>query len=120
MKCFFDTYALIEVIIGNPAYERFSNYVAITSRFNLIEFYYSLLNQYDEEVAQIFYKKFKGCVREIDDEVIFKAMALKIKNKKRHLSYVDCIGYVYAQQNKIPFLTGDKEFKDMKGVEFVK
>ena len=47
-------------------------------------------------------------------------MKFKIKYKKQDLSYADCIGYIYAIKNNLLFLTGDKEFKDLKSVEFVK
>lgn len=33
---------------------------------------------------------------------------------------VDCIGYVYAKENGLRFVTGDKEFEGMENVEFVK
>jgi predicted nucleic acid-binding protein len=47
-------------------------------------------------------------------------MKFRKKNKKRNLSYADCIGYIYALKNNLIFLTGDKEFEDLKNVEFVK
>ncbi len=47
-------------------------------------------------------------------------MAMKKQFKKPRLSYVDCIGYVYAKHNNVPFLTGDREFAKMDNVEFVK
>ena len=42
------------------------------------------------------------------------------ENKKKDLSYIDALGYNMALKNKIPFLTGDKEFKDLPNVIFVK
>jgi len=47
-------------------------------------------------------------------------MTFRALNKKRNLSYVDCIGYIIAKQRNIKFLTGDKEFEYMENVEFVK
>jgi len=47
-------------------------------------------------------------------------MKFRKKNKKRNLSYTDCIGYVYATENDLIFLTGDKEFENLENVEFVK
>ncbi len=32
----------------------------------------------------------------------------------------DCIGYIFAKQLGIKFLTGDKEFENLDNVEFVK
>lgn len=119
-RFFFDTYALIEVVKGNPDYKRFSDAIVVTSKFNLIEFYYSALCEFSKEVARLLYLKFKECARIIEDEMIFDAMDMKQEYKKRHISYVDCLGYTYAKKNGIPFLTGDNEFKDLPSVEFVK
>ena len=119
-KLFFDTYALIELIKGNSAYARYSDDNVLTSQFNLVELYYSLISDFDKELAKKLYLKFKGCVHTITDEVIFEAMELKKMHKKMRLSYVDCIGYVCAKQNNVKFLTGDKQFQSMSNVEYVK
>lgn len=117
---FFDTYALIELVKGNPNYLKYSEDIIITTQLNLIEFYYSLISDFSKEVAKATYSKFKDCSREFGDQIIFDAMDLRKKYNQRRLSYVDCIGYIFAKNNNIKFLTGDKEFEDMLGVEFVK
>ena len=119
-KYFLDTYALIEIIKGNPNYAKYSDKIAVMTRYNLIEFYYSCISEYSSEVARLLYLKFKECIISIEDDVIFEAMAMKKKLKKTNLSYVDCIGYICAKKMNILFLTGDKEFKNLPGVEFVK
>ena len=118
MKYFFDTYALIELTKNNPNYISYSGSVVITSIFHLAELYYAILRDYNEERAKTIYYKFKECVNEVSDDVIFEAMKLKLKNKK--LSYTDCIGYAFSLKHNLKFLTGDKEFKDMDNVEFVR
>ena len=35
-------------------------------------------------------------------------------------SHVDCIGYILARKFNVKFLTGDREFKGLENVEFVK
>jgi predicted nucleic acid-binding protein len=117
---FFDTYALIELVKGSPNYLKYSDDKIITTQLNLIEFYYSLISEFSKEIAKTIYFKFKDCSKEIDDEIIFEAMEFRKKYNKRKLSYVDCIGYIFAKKNNIEFLTGDKEFEDLPGVEFVK
>ena len=57
---------------------------------------------------------------EINDEIIKLANAFRIANKKRKLSYIDCIGYIIARLRNIKFLTGDKQFEDLENVEYVK
>ena len=118
MIYFFDTYALVEIIRNNPNYVKYIHEVISTSVFNTIELYYAQLRDLGEEKAKSSYYKFKDSVLEINDDIIFGAMKLKLKNKK--LSYIDCIGYTFALKHNLKFLTGDKEFKDMDNVEFVR
>jgi len=117
-KYFFDTYALIEVIKKNPNYAAFFDEIVNTGVLNTIELYYSILKDLGEEKAKIAYYRFHESDLQISDEVIFDAMKLKLTNKQ--LSYADCIGYALALKNNLKFLTGDKEFKSMGNVEFVK
>jgi uncharacterized protein len=121
LNYFFDTYAFYELIKGNPNYEKYDKAISVlTTRLNLMELHYGLLRDEGEAVANDYYKRFlKFCV-EIDDMVIKEANKFKLKHRKRKLSYVDCIGYVLAKKFNARFLTGDKEFKDLDGVDFVK
>ena len=51
---------------------------------------------------------------------IKNAMKFRLANKKKKLSYADCIGYQLAKEHGLKFLTGDKEFENLPNVEFVK
>jgi predicted nucleic acid-binding protein len=42
-----------------------------------------------------------------------------VKQGKK-FSLIDCVGYSVAESLALPFLTGDREFESMIGVEFVK
>ena len=118
---FFDTYALFEVGEGNENYKNYLKNIAIViTKLNLMELYYGLIIKYDEKTANSLYEKFSPYCVNIDDNTIKKAMMFRALNKKRDLSYVDCIGYILAKQRNIKFLTGDKEFERMENVEFVK
>ncbi len=118
---YFDTYALYEIVAGNPAYRRYIQGVSIIiTKLNLMELYYGLLLTHSKEMAEKYYDTFVEYAIEIDDPVIKQAMEFRFANKYKNLSYVDCIGYTIATQRNIKFLTGDKEFKDMPGVEYVK
>ena len=117
---FFDSYAFFEIAEGNPNYERFTKNIAIvTTRLNLMELFYGLLIKYDKQIANHFYDALVQFCVDIDDAVIKEAVLFRALNRRRHLSYVDCIGYVLAQQRHIPFLTGDEQFKSMENVVFV-
>ncbi|MBL7148226.1 MAG: PIN domain-containing protein [Nanoarchaeota archaeon] len=117
---FLDTYALIEIVKGNKNYQKFLDSEIFISIFNLYEFHFSLLRDYNEQTAKKFFNQFKNKVLKIKDEYIFGASKFKLQNRKQKLSYADCLGYMMALNNNMKFLTGDKEFENLKNVEFVK
>ncbi|MDO8468041.1 MAG: PIN domain-containing protein [Nanoarchaeota archaeon] len=117
---FFDTYAIIEILNQNPSYEKYKDKIATITIFNLSEIYYYCLNNLNSFGAEEIYNKYREAVVKVSDSIIKNAMMFRKNNKKKDLSYADCIGYIYASKNNIKFLTGDKEFKNMKNVEFVK
>lgn len=116
---FFDSYAVIELTKGNPRYLPYLQEVVIITIFNLVEIVYSIRLDHGAEKAGEAYEKFRPSVQEVDKEIILEALEFKAKHKQRHLSYADCIGYVFAQKRGLHFLTGDKEFKEMPNVEFM-
>jgi len=117
---FFDSYAIIELLQGNPNYAKYIHEPVRITLFNLVEIYWFALREYGENIAEQIYQKYKSAVFEISDETIKKAVKFREKYKKRNLSYADSLGYFYALDNNLIFLTGDKEFEDMEKVEFVK
>ena len=120
----FDTYALVCLVQDKESYQRFGDALILTTQYNLMELYYAVLRDYDETTAKQVYRRFRPCLVDVPDEVVFTAMKLKLTwkklNPKRRPSYVDCIGYVMAQSLGVPFVTGDREFSDIEDVEFVK
>jgi predicted nucleic acid-binding protein len=120
-KIFFaDTYALIEILNGTLSYKKYKNSILITSKINLAELYYHLLLSENEKIADKYYDFFKKIVVPISSWSIKTGMKFKQMYKKEKLSYADCIGYALALELNVPFLTGDKEFKNKFNVEFVK
>lgn len=117
---FFDSYAIAEILDGNPNYKKYSDIPFVMTIFNLAEIYWFAIREYGEKKADIIYEDYRTFVVDIDDETLKKAMQFRVRNKRKNLSYADCIGYIYAIRRGFVFLTGDKEFKNMKGVEFVK
>lgn len=118
---FFDTYALFEILHENENYLKYSKDISIiTTKLNLMELHYALLRLYDEEKAEEafdFYNKF--CI-DFDDEDIKETNKFRLKNKTKKLSYIDSLGYILARKLNAKFLTGDNQFKNLEGVEFVK
>lgn len=117
---FFDSYALIELTRGNFYYAAYTNSTIVMTIFNLAEFTYSVYNQYGKDKAVEACTKFSECVHDVDASLILEAMEFHSANKKRDLSYADCIGYIMAKKLNIKFLTGDEQFRNFPNVEFVK
>lgn len=120
MKFFLDTYALIEIMEGNQKFQKYLDSDAVTLKDNLAELYFYLLRVYDEKFANLSLAKFSGIVVEYQLEIIPKSMKFKYIRKKTKFSYIDCLGYIYALENKRFFLTGDRAFKGMENVELVR
>ncbi len=121
---FFDTYAAIEIYRSNPNYSELRAEEGVSTVFNLAEVYFVLKSQFGLELAE---KAFNGIQRhivEISPSLIRKAMDFRAefnaKNRKQALSYADAIGYTYAIENGLEFVTGDDAFKGLKGVRFLK
>ncbi len=121
MWFFADTYALIEFFLGNLHYEKYFNeHEFVTTRLNLLELYYAKLAEGQPELAEEYFNSLLPKTVEIEDEILKRAANFKVENKKQNISYIDAIGYEIAKERKIKFLTGDKAFKEMQNVEFVK
>lgn len=117
---FADTYALIELVGGNPNYQGYTQHILITTIFNLVELYYSFLKDYGPEIAQRYFKAYKKNIISISDQSIEVGMLFKLQHKKEKLSYIDCLGYTLALEMNIKFLTGDEKFEHKDKVEYVR
>jgi predicted nucleic acid-binding protein len=119
-KYFFDTYAIIELIKGNPNYEFIKDNVIITSSMNIAELYSSLLLENNQEFADKIINSFNFELIDITSKIAIKSSLFRFQNKKLKLSYIDCLGYILALKNNLLFLTGDKGFESLDNVEYVK
>ena len=118
---FLDTYAMYELVHNSENYKKYQQGISIvTSKLNLMELHYGLLRTEGKDSAEYYYDFFLEFCVEFDDAVIKEANEFRLKNYRRDLSYVDCIGYIIAKSKNIKFLTGDKQFSDLDNVEFVK
>jgi len=120
LQYFADTFAIIDYVDGKEVYKKyFIKHSIVTTKLNLLELYYHTL-QISEQKAEEYYNLFLGKTVEIMDEHIKNAAKFRFKYRKNSISYIDAVGYEVAKSMKIKFLTGDKEFKEMPNVEFVK
>lgn len=117
---FADTYAIVEYIDGNPAYQQYFNGSIVTSEQNLIELFYALLKKKGEATAIKEFIIYSSRKVPTTFSSIRNAMKFKLAHAREKLSYADCIGYALAQEHGIPFLTGDRQFADKENVAFVK
>ncbi len=120
IEYFFDSYAVIEILEKNPSYEKYKNKDLTITIFNLAEIYLSCLDNFNEIELNEIYNEYKSAVVEIDDGTLKEAVKFRKSHKKQNISYADSVGYIYAKRHGMKFLTGDKEFRDLENVEFVK
>ncbi|MFH1073313.1 MAG: PIN domain-containing protein [Nanoarchaeota archaeon] len=117
---FFDTYAIIEIMNGNPKYEPYSLKSGKTAYVNAIELFYSVLKDQGVENAREALAAIMPLLMDADIDDIEPAMLFRHKHRDKNLSYTDCLGYILAKKHNMKFLTGDEKFKDVLNVEFVR
>lgn len=119
-KYVFDTYAIIEILRGNPNYTEYKNDEdIIINNFIYAELCYNLYRE-KQPLAKEFIDKYSKFINSVKPEWIDEAMKFRLKWKDRGVSITDCVSYIMAKHLGIKFLTGDKEFEDVENVEFVK
>ena len=116
---FLDSYAVIEFLKSNPAYEKYFNSAGMLTYANLMEICYSVM-EHGENAAEEVFQALWHLVVEPTAAEIFESVRFRKKHAKKRLSYADCLGYCMAQNRGFLFLTGDQQFKGMKNVIFVK
>lgn len=118
----FDTYALFEILRGNPSYTKFvedEEVEIIINNFIFAELCYGLYRA-KEPKSKEHTDTYSKYISSVKPEWIEEAMQFRLKWKDRSVSITDCVSYVMAKKLGIKFLTGDKEFEKLEGVEFVK
>jgi len=118
---FYDTYALFGLARGSPNYAQYSESSRIaTSYMNLYELYYMLSQDGQEALANGLFNALIPAALQPSPETLKAAAKFRLKHAKLKLSYIDCLGYVLAQEIRLPFLTGDEGFRGLPNVKFVK
>lgn len=117
---FLDSYAIIEIIKDNKNYDKFKTTVNLTNIMNLLEVHYFISKDLGNSVADSIINKLKSVIIDIDINDIKDASNFRLKNIKKKFSFIDCLSYIMAKNRGYVFVTGDKEFKDLPNVEFVK
>jgi predicted nucleic acid-binding protein len=120
MKICLDTYALMELHDHNPEYAQIFDKEWVVTELTLAEFYALLYRKHNEKTADYWCAKFTAFSTPVPLELLLKATKFRIDNAEQNLSFFDCVGYIYAQEHGMQFVTGDKQFKGRPGVLFVK
>ncbi len=118
-KCL-DTYALMEISQQNPEFGVYLDMDFVITEITLVEFYGVILREYDEKTAEYWFRKLEGYAVSVSKEILKEAVKFKHENRKASISFFDAVGYAFSLANGYYFVTGDKEFKDLKNVEFRK
>jgi len=111
---FMDSYGLVEFSLDTGSYNRYENELFCTTFLNLYEMAAVLIRSGREDIAKAAFEKFKTNIVQVPELIYYAAAILKVSH--RHLSNVDCIGYLVAQSKGIPFVTGDDGFKGFPNV----
>ena len=114
---YLDTYVLAEIASGNNACTHYIGEDFVITDLTLAEFYWVLLRDQGASLADFWFEKLKDYAVPAVKHILIKAMAFRHLHKKKNLSFFDCVGYIFALENHVPFVTGDKEFRTFDGVE---
>jgi hypothetical protein len=115
-----DSYALVEIHEENKNYAFVLNQEFVIPNSTLAEFYQTIYRKLEKQTADYWLNKLSAYSANVNLDIWIKAMVYRHEHKTENLSVFDCIGYIFAQENKLKFVTGDKQFKNKKGVLFVK
>ena len=115
-----DTYALIEIYLGNEKFAGYLNVEFVINDLTLAEFYGVLLREYGEGEAELWFKKLERYSVQVNNKILIEAVKFRHTNKKQNISFFDAVGYIFSLNNRYIFVTGDKEFEKFANVEFKK
>ena len=123
-RLFADTYALIELLKGNPNYENYSQADLVSTEFNILELTYALFRDFGRDEAAKVVKLIRDKIKILpteDSDYLDASEFRKSANKTgKKLSLIDALGYSSSKKLGIKFLTGDREFIEMENVEYIK
>ena len=115
-----DSYALVEIHDESSKYTRYLDEEFVIPKPVLAEFYYVIYKKSGKQKAQSWIDKLEPYSREVSLKCWIDALIYRHEHRKQNLSIFDCIGYIYSVENGYTFVTGDIQFKNKKGVEYVK
>ncbi|MFH0862762.1 MAG: PIN domain-containing protein [Candidatus Altiarchaeota archaeon] len=128
MPYFFDSYAFMAFFVeGKNSYKKYfeDEEEKYTSFLSLMEIYSWTLHGINQDKADDILGAILPHFSIVPlDDIDTVKRAAKFRSQmlkgKKSLSYADCVNYALAQKLNMKLLTGDEDFRSLKGVEFVK
>jgi len=117
---FLDTFAMVEILEGNANYEEYLDEALATGWLQLYELHFVKLRSSEAETARKAIGTFRPFRLQVEEDDIVAASRFKLQHRRRKLSYADALGHQMAARRGMRFLTGDRAFRDIDGVEFVR
>lgn len=121
-RFFYDSYAVLAFTSGNQAYrEYFEKDDGVLTKLNLLEIFYRSLEQFGFKAASDILGTFSKYLVDFGLEDIAGSMKTRVGLRRggRDVSYADALGFFLSRKMGIKFLTGDKTFQGLSGVEYV-
>lgn len=111
---FLDTPVLLRRMVGHPAAEPFT-----TGILNLFEVVHILVRRGEQRAAGSAFDMIRPLAHELNRQRIFEASRLRVRHMDRGLSYADTAGYVTARELGARFVTSDRGFAGLPGVDLL-
>lgn len=119
MKVFFDTPVLLRQVASDAPLKGFEEADVITGILNAFELVHTILRQKTDRAAVQAFDRVSPLVQPLTRSRIFEASRVRIRHRDRGLSYADASGYVTARELSALFVTTDRGFRGLRGVEVV-
>ncbi len=113
---------MLGFVSGRSVYKKyFEESDGVLTKLNLMEIFYRSLEEHNPNIASDILRSFSKYLVEFESDDIMGSMRLRLdlKRKGHNLSYADALGYFLSKKLGIRFLTGDRTFHRLNGVEFV-
>lgn len=82
MHCL-DTYALMELLEGNPRFTHLFGQPFVLTTWTLLELYKTLLREYGKSLAQQWVQRLKPHAFHVEDNTLVKAVDFHYENRKK-------------------------------------
>ena len=127
-RFFFDTYAMLAIARGDTRFEPYLDVEPVTTWWNVMEFYFvSRRDGVERTRAEQLARRYRPRCLEPDEATCFAGAEFRLRHRYRdssgrmkRVSYADALGYHCALAERVPFLTGDRGFRGLPGVEYVR